>query len=199
MNSDVSFSMVSTMMIQNNHAVVRGDVLDIGCGGKPYKRLFHDPMNDVYAEGVTAWTGLDMRPVGEIVADVCAIPLEDATFDTVLCVDTLSYVFDLQAAFSEMVRVLKPGGRLFVIEPNTREDDSSAFWGLRMKALGALAESNELTIGTLQCGGRLWAGEFENFRGQVKYGFSLPGEFQGFIDAMDEKYPNITLLVAEKP
>lgn len=190
--------MVTSLIVQQEHSHIKGRVLDVGCGGKPYKRLFYDPTERIYGEGVTEWVGLDIRPVGEVTADVCAMPLEDASFDTVLCVDTLSYVFDVNAAFREMARVLKPGGTLFVVEPNTREDDSNAFWGFRMKGLGALAESVGLGIIDLKAASKLWSGEFENMRGQIKYGFTMPGEFVGFFEAMDEKYPNVSVLIARK-
>lgn len=199
MNSDVSFSVVAASVVQGDHKYITGDVLDVGCGAKPYKRLFYDPIDHVYLEGITSWTGLDVRPVGDIQGDVSKhIEADDASYDTVVCVDTLSYVFDLHGAMNEMTRVLKQGGIFFLIEPNCREEDSNAFWGFRMKGLGALAESHGLEVVELKSASRLWAGEFENFRGQTKHGFALPGELQGWIDAMDEKYPNISVLVARK-
>lgn len=191
--------MVAAMVIQQENESITGAVLDIGCGAMPFKRLFYDPIDKRYGGGVTEWAGLDIRPVGDVQADVCDIPLDDNCIDTVLCVDVLSYVFDVNKAFSEMARVLKPGGHLFVIEPNCREDDSNAFWGFRMKALGALSQSNGLEVTDLKGAGRLFVGEFENFRGQIKYGFVLPGELQGFIDALDDKYPNLSVLHARKP
>ncbi len=40
----------------------------------------------------------------------------DASFDALSCTQTLLYVDDLPAALSELYRVLKPGGRLAIIE-----------------------------------------------------------------------------------
>ena len=196
MNADVSFSMVAALMVQNNAKLIHGNVLDVGCGAKPYKRLFYDPVEHVYGEGVTSWTGVDIRPVGDIVADVCSMP--DGQYDTVLCVDTLSYVFDVQAAMRRMAAVLKPGGTLIVIEPNVKAEDGHSFWNFPLKGLGALAQTAGLQIAELKCVSKLWNGEWENFRGQVKYGFILPGEIQGFIDALDDKYPNVSVLIARR-
>ena len=42
------------------------------------------------------------------------MPFEDASFDTVLCHQGLQYVTDREATFSEIKRVLKPGGQLHV-------------------------------------------------------------------------------------
>lgn len=199
MNSDVSFNIVTALLVQSSGDAFSGRVLDAGCGAKPYKRLFYDRTSGEYGNGVTEWVGLDVRPVGDVQGDVTAIPEPDGSFDTVLCTDLLSYIFDTSKAMGEMARVLKPGGRLLVIEPNNREDDERAFWGFRMKGLGALAQTAGLEVLDLKAASRLWAGEYENMRGIYTHGFITPSEFRGFMDAMDEKYPNTTYLLAAKP
>ena len=198
MNSYVAFNIMATLSVQNNGDFINGEVLDVGCGAKPYKRLFYDPDGDTYGNGVTGWTGLDVRPVGEITEPIENSGIWDDTYDTVLCVDVLSTVVDPLRAFSEMVRVLKPGGHLIVVEPNTREEDAEAYWGFRVNGLMMLADMNGCDIIKGETGSKLWAGEAENFRGQSKYGFILPGEFAGWVDALDIKYPNVSVLVAVK-
>jgi SAM-dependent methyltransferase len=47
-------------------------------------------------------------------ADATALPLDDGSFDGVLCVQVLEYVADPAAALAEMHRALRPGGRLVV-------------------------------------------------------------------------------------
>lgn len=47
-------------------------------------------------------------------ADVCALPYDDHTFDLVMTAHLLEHLPDPAAALAEMVRVLKPGGRLVV-------------------------------------------------------------------------------------
>lgn len=44
------------------------------------------------------------------------LPFTDATFDCVVCKNVLEYVPDLQASLTEVLRVLKPGGRVHVID-----------------------------------------------------------------------------------
>ena len=46
------------------------------------------------------------------------IPFPDATFDLVTCQTVLMHVPDPALAIKEMLRVLRPGGRLFAVEPN---------------------------------------------------------------------------------
>ena len=45
------------------------------------------------------------------------LPLPDATFDLVLCAETIEHVQDVQLLLSEARRVLRPGGRLVLTTP----------------------------------------------------------------------------------
>ena len=45
------------------------------------------------------------------------LPLKDASFDLVLCAETIEHVRDLQLLLSEARRVLRPGGRLAITTP----------------------------------------------------------------------------------
>ncbi len=85
-----------------------------------------------------AITGLDLDPAMIAVAQSlvrdpggvsidwhCAsaqeMPLEDATFDVVLCVQGLQYLPDCAAGLAEMRRVLKPSGRMLSVVWTTLE------------------------------------------------------------------------------
>jgi SAM-dependent methyltransferase len=46
------------------------------------------------------------------------LPFADATFDLVTCQTVLIHLADVNRAIEEMLRVLRPGGRLLVAEPN---------------------------------------------------------------------------------
>jgi arsenite methyltransferase len=52
--------------------------------------------------------------VGFHQGDVTALPVADADFDRALSVQVLEYVADIPAALSELLRVLKPGGRVVI-------------------------------------------------------------------------------------
>lgn len=53
-----------------------------------------------------------------VVAAAEAIPYPDNTFDTILSHEVLEHVQDDRAAVREMVRTLKPGGRIVIFVPN---------------------------------------------------------------------------------
>jgi SAM-dependent methyltransferase len=50
--------------------------------------------------------------------DAAHIPFHDGVFDLVTCQTLLIHIADPRAVLREMVRVLRPGGRVVVVEPN---------------------------------------------------------------------------------
>jgi len=101
----------------------RGDVLEVGVG-TGLNLPFYPP--DVRL------TGVDLSPAMLAVArsraselgrevdlreaDAQALPFPDASFDTVVCTLTLCAVPDDRAVIAEMRRVLRPGGRLLLLD-----------------------------------------------------------------------------------
>lgn len=54
--------------------------------------------------------------VEHVDGDATSLPFPDATFDAVTCTQVYEYVDDMPAALAEARRVLRPGGRLFVLD-----------------------------------------------------------------------------------
>ena len=55
-----------------------------------------------------------------VLAEVEAMPFADATFDRILLVDAFHHLRDQAASLRELLRVLKPDGRLVIEEPDVR-------------------------------------------------------------------------------
>jgi SAM-dependent methyltransferase len=81
-------------------------LLDVGCGVKPYYPFF--------AGVVSEYVGVDVveNPAAELLGPVEALPVEDASFDVVLCTQVLEHCDDPAQAVRELRRVIRPGGRV---------------------------------------------------------------------------------------
>jgi SAM-dependent methyltransferase len=81
-------------------------VLDVGCGVKPYYPLFAG-----YAD---SYVGVDVveNRMAELLGSVEALPVEDGSFDVVLCTQVLEHCDDPVQAVKELRRVTAPGGRV---------------------------------------------------------------------------------------
>jgi SAM-dependent methyltransferase len=81
-------------------------VLDVGCGPKPYYPFF--------AHVSSEYIGVDVveNPAAELRGPVEALPVEDASFDVVLCTQVLEHCDDPAQAVRELRRVTAPGGRV---------------------------------------------------------------------------------------
>jgi SAM-dependent methyltransferase len=96
-----------------------GHALDVGCGLGIYLRAFGQFTPHVFGveiEGDRAREALITGPVAQSPAE--ALPFADGVFDLVLSHEVVEHVADDRASAAEMVRVLKPGGRLVLFCPN---------------------------------------------------------------------------------
>jgi SAM-dependent methyltransferase len=183
-----------TSFVISNHDLIQGRVLDVGCGSMPYKQLFPE----------SEWTGLDFRPVSDIHADMCSIPVEDESFDTVFCIDALNFTARPWIAVAEMSRVLKPGGHLLLAVRTTAEDDS-VYFGIHTTWLAAILKDVGLTSVTdtrernVSLGGLFSRAEADNFWTNHTW---LEGtgnaDLDRFTAYLDSRYPAVTGVCAVK-
>ncbi|OGO50985.1 MAG: hypothetical protein A2148_03125 [Chloroflexi bacterium RBG_16_68_14] len=94
-------------------------VLDAGCGsGRVFQHRLAGRVRRVIGVDVTdeprANPNIDEAARG----DLGALPLRDETFDLVLMSHVAEHLSEPGAAFQEVARVLRPGGRLLLLTPN---------------------------------------------------------------------------------
>ncbi len=84
-----------------------GLILEIGSGGGYYRSLRRNVLS------------IDLRPGADvdIVASALAIPLQTNSTSAILLLNVLHHLPDPTAFFRECGRILKPGGRVCLIEP----------------------------------------------------------------------------------
>lgn len=101
--------------------VASGDrILDVGCGTGVLARVAADRVGDDRVTGLDLNEGMlgvarRLRPQFDwCQGDAVALPFADASYDVVMSQFALMYFGDRVAALKEMMRVLRPGGRLAV-------------------------------------------------------------------------------------
>ena len=98
-------------------------ILDIGAGECPYRALFahcdYKSQDFMQYGGTNNELAPETWNYGQInyVGDVVDIPVEDASFDAVLCTEVLEHLYNPIDAIAEAARIVKPGGRLFYSAP----------------------------------------------------------------------------------
>jgi ubiquinone/menaquinone biosynthesis C-methylase UbiE len=119
-----------------------GNVLEIGIG-TGLNMPFYDPSRVKLIVGVdpglrmhklalkrSLRAGLDVKLIG---LSAERIPVEDASFDSVVCTYTLCTIPDPLMALKEMRRALKPGGKLLFSEHGKSPDAHVLKWQTRLQ------------------------------------------------------------------
>lgn len=100
-------------------------IVDVGCGAGFYLRALHAADPDLELHGVDAspaflreaartTTEQDV-PATLVLADAADLPYRDAAFDGAACGGTPNELRDPSAAFREIARVVRPGGRAWLM------------------------------------------------------------------------------------
>jgi SAM-dependent methyltransferase len=99
-----------------------GVVLDVGCGNGRYVTRIRAQRPDLTVVGLDISAGIlaHVAPPAAV-ADAAALPVADRSAVAVLAMHMLYHVDDVDAALTESVRVLTPGGT-FIASTNARED-----------------------------------------------------------------------------
>jgi len=112
-------------LIREHLGDLRGKrVLDVGCGKGRFARIFHEE------EPAAELWGLDiseamLRFVPEGIhtraGSMTDLPFETGEFDAAYATESLEHAVEIEKAVAEICRVVKPGGRIAIIDKNAEQ------------------------------------------------------------------------------
>jgi SAM-dependent methyltransferase len=147
-------------------------VLDAGAGEgrfKPYLAHTRYVAAD-FAQGDTAWHYGDL----DIICDISRLPLRDASFEAVVCIQVLEHLAEPLVVLREFHRVLEPHGQLFMSAPQNWHQHQKPHDYFRYTSYGLrhlLHASGFLPRFITPMGGYFW---FMSFQLQMLHHWLLP-------------------------
>ena len=98
-------------------------VLDVGCGKGRFARVLKERHPDAslaafdLAEAMLRHVPPGIAPCA---GSMTALPFRSESFDCAYATESLEHAVDIERAVAEMCRVVKPGGRIVIIDKNKR-------------------------------------------------------------------------------
>lgn len=99
----------------------RGRMLDVGAGRAPYRALLEGRVDEYVTLDTAPAPGID------VVGSALELPFGEAEFDVVFSSQVLEHVPDAQKMFSELRRVVRPGGIVVISVPQYWPEHESPF------------------------------------------------------------------------
>lgn len=97
--------------ILNDDNALNGNVLHFSPSRNLYRRLKSDQNINYFS------SDFENEFLADYKFDITKIPQSDETFDTIICYHILEHITDDQSAMSELYRVLKPNGTIYIQTP----------------------------------------------------------------------------------
>ena len=101
--------------LKKNAGHLRGKVLDLGCGRKPFREIIE--------KHCTKYVGLEYPATlhglqhVDVVGNALILPFQNASFDSVVSFAVLEHVPEPEQFLAEACRVLAPGGKALLMTP----------------------------------------------------------------------------------
>lgn len=99
-------------------------ILDVGCGKGRFARVFQEQQPEAELWGLDiSEEMLRFVPAGihTKAGSMTELPFEDAFFDGAYATESLEHAVEIDKAVAEICRIVKPGGRIAIIDKNAEQ------------------------------------------------------------------------------
>ncbi|MBM3736123.1 MAG: methyltransferase domain-containing protein [Acidobacteria bacterium] len=99
-------------------------VLDAGCGKGRFARVLREQYPDCAVAAMDlseAMLGFAPRDLWRVSGTLTSLPFATGAFDGVYATESLEHAVDVPAAVAELCRVLRPGGRVIIMDKNAEQ------------------------------------------------------------------------------
>jgi len=96
-------------------------ILDVGCGKGRFARIFHEqePAAEIWGVDLSEAMLRFVPPnIATCAASMTDLPFSRGSFDAAYATESLEHAVDIEQAVAEMCRVVKPGGKIVIIDKN---------------------------------------------------------------------------------
>ena len=150
-----------------------GLLLDVGCGLRPYERLFAGRIRRYVGAD---WPGHADRARPDVVADALALPVRSGVVDTLLATELMEHLPSADRFLEEAARVLRPGGTLLLTVPflEPLHEEPRDFFRFTPHGLRALLERHGFACDLVRGRGGWWSVALGSFVSQALYEWANP-------------------------
>jgi len=99
-------------------------VIDVGCGKGRFLRILISKFPNANLYGWDISDSMLRFCPKEVITDcggILDIKYPDNSFDSVYCIEVLEHAINIENAIREMIRILKPGGKIIIMDKNVSE------------------------------------------------------------------------------
>jgi ubiquinone/menaquinone biosynthesis C-methylase UbiE len=97
-------------------------VADVGCGKGRFARIVKERFPDAQVAAIDLAEAMLARvpsSIQRVAASMTALPLATASMDAAYATESLEHALDIPSAVAELARIVKPGGRIAIIDKNS--------------------------------------------------------------------------------